>query len=322
MLTFKGDGKLDTRDGDTKELLQGMQKHNIGLEVIEESGPGAGAADVQLHGEPKDLKAFFKDVLSDDLDTSTLKKAHDKKALDKAYASKADIKKAPNVYSTLLDAAVENGKLTHMEDDYGTNEEDLLDMANQAGVKLEFPGRDKDFNQEKMNTYGDKNSIKKFMNLIYKDKSIVEDEFSDVEENNTGGSSSKKTSEPNSDKKEEGKPTSSPKYSPQIQKFNEELEEFENQSKTAFNGMKIAGGTLKYTGKDDIGSDWQHFEGKLGGKNINVAMIYDGDNKARVQISSPDRRGVIDKKASGRNANPKVLAQKVKKFFESGGTKW
>ena len=74
-LGFKDGGKLDTRDADTKELLNGMKKHNIGLEVIEESGPGAGAADVQLHGEPEDLKKFFKDVLSDDLDTSTLKKA-------------------------------------------------------------------------------------------------------------------------------------------------------------------------------------------------------------------------------------------------------
>ena len=82
-----------------------------------------------------------------------------------------------------------------MEDDYGTTAEDLLDMANQAGVKLEFAGRDPDFNEERMNTYGDKDSLKKFMNLIFKDKSTVQDALSDIEENSSGGSSSSESSD-------------------------------------------------------------------------------------------------------------------------------
>jgi hypothetical protein len=67
MFEFKDNGKLDMSDEDTKYLMDGMKKHGVGLEIVEQVGPGGGAADVRVHGDKAALKKFFKEVMNKDM---------------------------------------------------------------------------------------------------------------------------------------------------------------------------------------------------------------------------------------------------------------
>ena len=152
--------------------------------------------------KPEDVPAPATKAAPAKKETAAKKPSAPKKSSG-AYATKADIKNASHKYSTGFDGKVTNGELPDIDfDDNGLTSKDVLDYAEKAGVKIDLPGTVNEFDgNSDMDVYGDKDSLKKFMTLLYAkgkkrlsagEKDLIENELSSVEENNSGGSSSKK----------------------------------------------------------------------------------------------------------------------------------
>ena len=152
--------------------------------------------------KPEDVPAPATKAAPAKKETAAKKPSAPKKSSG-SYATKADIKNASHKYSTGFDGKVTNGELPDIDfDDNGLTSKDVLDYAEKAGVKIDLPGTVNEFDgNSDMDVYGDKDSLKKFMTLLYAkgkkrlsagEKDLIENELSSVEENNSGGSSSKK----------------------------------------------------------------------------------------------------------------------------------
>ena len=104
------------------------------------------------------------------------------------------------------------------------------------------------------------------------------------------------------------------------------IKEFNSDLASASKDKTIAGN--KFTVKPDKGFDGDaglsSLSFDMGGIKFNVEFIDQtaaGKPAVTIQISSPDKKGVTEKRVSGQNASGAAIVSKLNKFFDTGG-KW